>query len=369
MTTASSLYVARTAPNEKPVVFSQRTKTGFRRVHMVTGHAVKVTAKTTSVIHDAVARTVGYVASGGKDVASSNGKKDQVIGSPSIPQPPPPPPAYLDIQVPYRTYSSTSSARRRLPHRSNTYSNENENEGMSSSLPAPQPIRIITSPPPLPPRQLGEKGRPSSVPRTSAPFPPPPLPPRPHSGASKSNPCSYSPSSPSSSSSSAEPSRSTSSPPPKLFTRLRLSTDMLLSTIENSASTLASTGMSSLSTTLGHKYGADAGEATKLVGEAVRNVGLVYVDVRGVGRKALIKGAGKGYVKAKIAKKSDKGKGDEGEQVVLLGGVGGQVESYSPDPTAPKGYGVPGMSPGMNASTSKTTVSRISDNSYKDRQS
>lgn len=43
--------------------------------------------------------------------------------------------------------------------------------------------------------------------------------------------------------------------------------------------------------------------ATRAVGESARNVGLVYIDARGVGRRALLKNAGKRYIKAKLGKK------------------------------------------------------------------
>lgn len=42
------------------------------------------------------------------------------------------------------------------------------------------------------------------------------------------------------------------------------------------------------------------GEASLLVGHTVRNVGIVYIDARGVGRRALLKKAGKSFVKAKL---------------------------------------------------------------------
>lgn len=45
------------------------------------------------------------------------------------------------------------------------------------------------------------------------------------------------------------------------------------------------------------------GDATRTVGNSARNVGLVYIDVRGVGRRALLKKAGKRYIKAKLGKK------------------------------------------------------------------
>lgn len=42
------------------------------------------------------------------------------------------------------------------------------------------------------------------------------------------------------------------------------------------------------------------GEASLLMGHTVRNVGVVYIDARGVGRRALLKSAGKSFVRAKL---------------------------------------------------------------------
>jgi hypothetical protein len=63
-------------------------------------------------------------------------------------------------------------------------------------------------------------------------------------------------------------------------------------------------------TDVSHKFGAEAGHATALAGGAVRNVAVVYIDVRGIGRKALLKGTAKGFVKARLS---------NGETVVLQG--------------------------------------------------
>lgn len=44
-------------------------------------------------------------------------------------------------------------------------------------------------------------------------------------------------------------------------------------------------------------------DASLMVGHTARNVGVVYIDARGVGRRALLKKAGARYVKAKLGKK------------------------------------------------------------------
>ena len=45
------------------------------------------------------------------------------------------------------------------------------------------------------------------------------------------------------------------------------------------------------------------GDASLMMGHTVRNVGIVYIDARGVGRRALLKHAGKSYVRAKLGKR------------------------------------------------------------------
>ncbi|KAH8114176.1 senescence-associated protein-domain-containing protein [Phellopilus nigrolimitatus] len=89
-------------------------------------------------------------------------------------------------------------------------------------------------------------------------------------------------------------------PPLPLRNRIFLSTDMLLTTVENSAKQLIEHGTLRTSEALGHKYGKDVGDASLLVGNTVRNVGIVYIDARGVGRRALLKKAGKSFIKAKL---------------------------------------------------------------------
>ena len=44
---------------------------------------------------------------------------------------------------------------------------------------------------------------------------------------------------------------------------------------------------------MAHKYGDDASEISKQLGGAVTNIGLVYVDARGISRRAFIKSLGR----------------------------------------------------------------------------
>lgn len=48
------------------------------------------------------------------------------------------------------------------------------------------------------------------------------------------------------------------------------------------------------------RYGPDAQHSTHLASHTARNVVLVYVDMRGFARRALLKKAGKEFVKARV---------------------------------------------------------------------
>lgn len=192
---ATKYYVSHAEPNKEPIVFSETTRTNVKRVHNISGKAVKVTSATTALIHTAVEKLADRVA--GRDNAPSSHTK----GATS----------------PYLSRSPGGGA-----SPATSFSNIPQHGG---------------PPPPLPPRKK-----------------------------------------------------------PGLLNRLLTSTDLLLTTVESSAYHLISHGTNSLSTALGHKYGKDMEDSVKHVGESVRNVGVVYVDARGVGRRALLKTAGKRIV-------------------------------------------------------------------------
>lgn len=103
--------------------------------------------------------------------------------------------------------------------------------------------------------------------------------------------------------------------------RLILSAALILSTIDNSAKQILDVGSKQLNAVVEHKwvdrpffcksesdvvntfrYGADAARSTALLTGTAQNVGLVYIDMRGIGRKALVKRAGKEYIKNHFSK-------------------------------------------------------------------
>lgn len=119
-------------------------------------------------------------------------------------------------------------------------------------------------------------------------------------------------------------------PPPKpeslqsnkrpLLSRVLLAGDVILTSIESSATTVIGSASTSASASITHKYGQEAGQASAQLGGSVVNVSLAVVNARGVGRKALIKGAGKGIVKTRMKNESGKTYGvqKEGELIEKL---------------------------------------------------
>jgi spartin len=90
--------------------------------------------------------------------------------------------------------------------------------------------------------------------------------------------------------------------------------------IQQSGKQLLTSSGAAASAAVGHKYGAEAGEITTNLAGGVKNVGLVYIDVTGVSRKAIIKSVAKGMVVGKVRDK----KGNE-QTVMVGGGDGGTV--------------------------------------------
>ena len=103
---------------------------------------------------------------------------------------------------------------------------------------------------------------------------------------------------------------------PGLLNKSMIAFSTVMDGIATSGKSLLTTSGAAASTMVGHRYGDEAGSiATDLAG-GVKNVGLVYIDVTGVSRRALIKSVAKGMVVGKVR---------GGGEVVVGGGDGGQV--------------------------------------------
>jgi spartin len=246
ISSATSYYIAHSQPANQPVVFSDTTRQNFRRMHKISGTAVKVTSKTTGMINKMVEQLA-----------------DRVAGR-----------------------SSASSSAPALPPRYNS-------GPPSSGFTPPYP------------------GSPYAQPNSPAP---PPLPPR---------------------------------RGPGVVNRVLASTDLLLTTVEHSAHHLITNGTHDVSRAMAHKYGPDASQAAQHVGESVRNVSVVYIDVRGVGRRALLRKAGRRVLFGTSRQHKD-GKMETVQQEVVFddGGNPHLMATPIPPPTFPPGgYSMPPPGP------------------------
>lgn len=79
---------------------------------------------------------------------------------------------------------------------------------------------------------------------------------------------------------------------------------------------LLSTSGEAASQVIGHRYGPEAESVAEQIAGGVKNVGLVYIDVTGVTRRAIIKGVAKGLVVGHV---------QGGGEVVVGGGDGGMI--------------------------------------------
>lgn len=136
---------------------------------------------------------------------------------------------------------------------------------------------------------------------------------------------------------------------PGLLNRSMIAFGTVWDGVVESGKTLLDTGGSAASTVVGHRYGEQAGSIAADLAGGVKNVGLVYIDVVGVSRRAVIKSVAKGMIVGKVR---------GGGQVIVGGGDGGvipeedlkQAQGYqgvsndkgfqpSADPYHPVGFG------------------------------
>lgn len=121
--------------------------------------------------------------------------------------------------------------------------------------------------------------------------------------------------------------------------------------ISHSGKQLLTSGGAAASAAVGHKYGAEAGQITTNLAGGVKNVGLVYIDVTGVSRRAIIKSVAKGMVVGKVKDK----KGNE-QTVMVGGGDGGAVEPSDLNPQ----FGATNQNAPPNQSNTPTPGGQVS---------
>lgn len=236
------------SPPEQPsnvlaFLTSTKTRKNLSKVHALTGQAVQVSAKTVGMIDKMVKRTV-----------DRNGSSNR----PSVP---------------------SGSAKWNSPHSRLVHKSSNQDAKGAVTPPFPprlQPGR--SSPQPPSPVSYPTYGQPSGA-----------LPPS-YSAATGSNPA------------------ATSAPPrlpPRPLSRTAkviLSADLILSTVEENVKRLVVGGENTINNVVRHKYGDEAAESGSSMTGSAKNVVLVYIDMSGIGRRALLKKVGGEYVRARVMK-------------------------------------------------------------------
>jgi spartin len=106
--------------------------------------------------------------------------------------------------------------------------------------------------------------------------------------------------------------------PLRTRTSVALSAALILASIEASAIRLVDAGGAAVSAAVTHKYGATAGENAALAGRTARNIVLVYVDVRGLGRRVIVKRMAKTWVRGRIADARQQQQQQQGEAAAQM---------------------------------------------------
>ncbi|WWC89253.1 uncharacterized protein L201_004174 [Kwoniella dendrophila CBS 6074] len=272
MISGADTFIRNSTPSAEPVKFSPQTKQNFVKVHNGSVKAATVTKSTigkiTGVISTAAEKTYNHGYKPARDAYRRNSTTG-AYSAPSSAYPSSSATGVAPIPVPYQVRQSATSPPPPIPNK-------------PSHLQGTSPI-----PPPLP---TSEKPNPTIA-----------IPPSYGATNYTSEPNNISgPNTPGSVNSSANATPTTKKKK-ALLGRVLLAGEVVLTSLEATAHDLINNGTIAASSAAGHKYGPDAGEATALVGGSVKNVAVVYIDVAGVGRRAILKSTAKGFVKAKLA--------------------------------------------------------------------
>jgi spartin len=114
---------------------------------------------------------------------------------------------------------------------------------------------------------------------------------------------------------------------PGLLNKSLIAFSTIADGISYSGKNILTHGGAAASAAVGHKYGAEAGSITSDLAGGVKNVGLVYIDVTGVSRRAIIKSVAKGMVVGKV-----KDKQGNMQTVMVGGGDGGAIDPTDLNP-------------------------------------
>lgn len=103
---------------------------------------------------------------------------------------------------------------------------------------------------------------------------------------------------------------------PGFFNKSMIAFTTIADGVAQGGTSLLTSSAGAATQVVSHRYGEQAGSLTADLAGGVKNVGLVYVDVTGVSRRALVKGVGKGMIFGRV-------KG--GGQIMVGAGDGGDL--------------------------------------------
>jgi spartin len=103
---------------------------------------------------------------------------------------------------------------------------------------------------------------------------------------------------------------------PGLLNKSMMAFSTVMDGVEQAGRNLLASTSEAATTVVTHKWGAEAGDVTKSLTGGVKNVGLVYIDVTGVSRRAVLKSVAKGMVVGHTV---------NGDNIIVGGGDGGVV--------------------------------------------
>ncbi|KAL1835783.1 hypothetical protein VTJ49DRAFT_6083 [Mycothermus thermophilus] len=101
---------------------------------------------------------------------------------------------------------------------------------------------------------------------------------------------------------------------PGLLNKTMMAFSTVMDGVDQAGRNLLATTSEAATTVATHKWGAEAGDVTRSLTGGIKNVGLVYIDVTGVSRRAILKSVAKGMVV---------GKTSTGDNIIVGGGDGG----------------------------------------------
>lgn len=262
MLSGADLYIKNTTPRTEPVQFGPQTKEGFLKVHSASVKTATVTKSTLNRLHGVIQGAVEKTYTHGFQPA-----KDA-----------------------YQRYNRSTPP---LPPRPSQNSMDKPNIPPSRPIGDSKATDLTSSLPPDAPGALSE-GKAIDYPSHSQSL---------IAEKETLNPPSYETSQQKEAQQQSTSMVAAGDQPKKkqgLLSRVVLASEVVLTSLEATAHDVLNSGTVAASSAAGHKFGKDAGELTALIGGSVKNVAVVYIDVAGTGRKAILKSTAKGIIKTRL---------------------------------------------------------------------